>query len=149
MATIGQTAGMVGHDIRNPLQAITGDLYLAKTELASTPESEEKKNALDSLQEIETNIDYINKIVADLQDFARPLKPNVEKIDLKLIIDELLAKNGLPDNVKVSVKVEAEARKVVADCTYINRIMFNLVNNAVQAMPKGGKLTIHVYKEAK
>ena len=70
MATIGQTAGMVGHDIRNPLQAITGDVYLAKTELASTPESEEKKNALDSLQEIEKNIDYINKIVADLQDFA-------------------------------------------------------------------------------
>ena len=87
--------------------------------------------------------------MADLQDFARPLKPNVEKIDLKLIIDELLAKNGLPDNIKISVKVEAEARKVVADCTYINRIMYNLVNNAVQAMPKGGKLTIHAYKEAK
>ena len=149
MATIGQTAGMVGHDIRNPLRSITGDVYLAKTELASTPESEEKKNALDSLQEIEKNIDYINKIVADLQDFARPLKPNAEETDLKLIIDELLPKNRLPENVKVSVKVEVEARKVVADSTYINRIMYNLVNNAVQAMPKGGKLTIHVYKEAK
>ncbi len=61
----------------------------------------------------------------------------------------LLSKNGLPENVKVSVKVEAEARKIVADSTFINRIMYNLVNNAVQAMPKGGKLTIHVYKEAK
>ena len=40
---------MVGHDIRNPLQAITGDVYLAKTELASIPESDEKKNALESL----------------------------------------------------------------------------------------------------
>ena len=149
MATIGQTAGMVGHDIRNPLQAITSDVYLAKIELASTPESEEKKNALESLQEIEKNTDYINKIVADLQDFARPLKPTVEETDLKLIIDELLAKNGLPDNINVSVKVEAEARKVVADSTFINRIMYNLVNNAVQAMPKGGKLTIHAYKEAK
>jgi PAS domain S-box-containing protein len=70
LAAIGTTAGMVGHDIRNPLQAMTGDLYLAKTELDSTPESEEKKNALESLQEIEKNIDYINKIVADLQEFA-------------------------------------------------------------------------------
>ena len=139
---------MVGHDIRNPLQAITGDVYLAKTELASMPESEEKKNALESLTEIEKNVDYINKIVADLQDFARPLNPNAEETDLKLIIDELLAKNGLPENVKVSVKVETEARKVVADSTFINRIMYNLVNNAVQAMPKGGKLTIHAYKEA-
>ena len=75
LAAIGATAGMVGHDIRNPLQAITGDVYLAKTELAKIPESEEKKNAVESLEEIEKNIDYINKIVADLQDFARPLNP--------------------------------------------------------------------------
>jgi len=146
LAAIGATAGMVGHDIRNPLQAITGDVYLAKEELASTAESDEKKSVLESLQEIEKNTDYINKIVADLQDFARPLKPNVEETDLKLVIDELLQKNGLPENVKVSVKVETG--KVVADSTFINRIMYNLVNNAVQAMPKGGKLTIHTYKEA-
>ena len=107
-----------------------------------------KSNALESLIEIEKNVDYINKIVADLQDFARPLNPNAEETDIKLIIDELLAKNGLPENVKVSVKVETDARKVVADSTYINRIMYNLVNNAVQAMPKGGKLTINAYKEA-
>jgi signal transduction histidine kinase len=139
---------MVGHDIRNPLQAITGDLYLAKTELATVPDSEEKKNALESLQEIEKNIDYINKIVADLQDFARPLNPHKEEADLKQIFEGLIAKNGLPENVKVTVKVGADARKVVADSTFINRIMYNLVNNAVQAMPKGGKLTIRTYKEA-
>ena len=83
LATIGATAGMVGHDIRNPLQAITCDIYLAKSELVSTPESEEKKNALDSLSEVEKNVDYINKIVADLQDFARPLKPNARRSRLK------------------------------------------------------------------
>jgi PAS domain S-box-containing protein len=148
LAAIGATAGMVGHDIRNPLQAITSDVYLAKTELASTPESEEKKNALESMQEIEKNVDYINKIVADLQDFARPLKPNAEETDIKLVIDELLKKNGVPENVRVSVNVESDATIIVADSTFINRIMFNLVNNAVQAMPKGGKLTIHTYKEA-
>ena len=146
LAAIGATAGMVGHDIRNPLQAITGDVYLAKTELTTIPEGEDKKNIQESLTEIEKNVDYINKIVADLQDFARPLKPNVEETDLKLIIDDLLSKNGLPENVKVSVKLET--RKVVADSTFINRILYNLVNNAVQAMPKGGKLTLQTYKEA-
>ncbi len=146
LAAIGATAGMVGHDIRNPLQAITGDVYLAKTELATIPEGDEKNNIQESLTEIEKNIEYINKIVADLQDFARPLKPNIEETDLKLIINDLLSKNGLPENVKVSVKVET--KKVVADSTFISRIMFNLVNNAVQAMPKGGKLTIRTYKKA-
>ena len=140
---------MVGHDIRNPLQAIAGDVYLVKTELTSMRDSAEKKNTLESLDEIEKNVDYINKIVADLQDFARPLKPNAEETDIKNIIDELLKKNGLPENVKVTVKVETAARKVVADSTFMNRIMYNLVTNAVQAMPKGGKLTIHAYKEAK
>ena len=79
LAAIGATAGMVGHDIRNPLQAITSDVYLAKTELASTPDSEEKKNTLESLEEIEKNIEYINKIVQDLQDYARPLQPTAKK----------------------------------------------------------------------
>ena len=72
-----------------------------------------------------------------------------EETDLKLIIDELLAKNGLPENIKVTVKVKTKQEKLWLTPTYINRIMYNLVNNAVQAMPKGGKLTIHAYKEAK
>ena len=149
LAAIGATAGMVGHDIRNPLQAITGDLYLAKTDLASIPESEEKQTIQESLTEIEKNIDYINKIVQDLQDYARPLNPNPGEADLKLIIEKMLQKNSIPENVKISVKVEDQARRIVADADYLNRILYNLVINAVQAMPKGGKLTIHVFKEEK
>jgi signal transduction histidine kinase len=124
-------------------------VYLAKTELASIPESDEKQNTRESLQEIEKNIDYINKIVQDLQDFARPLNPRAEVTDLKLIIDELLTKNGLPENIKVSLTVNSAVTKLVADSTFLNRIMYNLVNNAVQAMPKGGKLTIKAHKDKK
>ena len=56
--------------------------------MASFPESEEKKNTIESLDEIEKNIDYINKIVQDLQDYARPLNPQAEEADMKQIIDE-------------------------------------------------------------
>ena len=119
-----------------------------KLNWSSLPESEEKNSALVSLQEIEKNVDYINKIVADLQDFARPLKPYAEEVDILFIIEDLLKRNGLPENVKVSVKVDSDARKVVVDSTFISRILRNLVTNSVQAMPQGGKLTIHAYKEA-
>ena len=61
------------------LQAITGDVYLAKSELNVLPESEEKKAILESLIETEKNVDYINKIVQDLQDYARPLNPRTRK----------------------------------------------------------------------
>jgi two-component system CheB/CheR fusion protein len=148
LSAIGATAGMVGHDIRNPLQAIVGDIYLLREDLKSMPEREDKSSANESLEGIEKNVDYINKIIVDLQDFARPLTPCMEEANLKLIIEELLAKNGLPENVKVTLKVEAAAEKIVADSTFIKRIMVNLVNNAVQAMPAGGKLVIKAYKEA-
>jgi len=148
LAAIGATAGMVGHDIRNPLQAITSDVFLVKTELASISDSEEKKNVLESMVEIEKNIDYINKIVQDLQDFARPLNPKIEESDLKTIVKTLTTKNGLPKNIKVSVEISDEASKVKADSYYLNRILYNLVTNAVQAMPNGGKLTIAAHKEA-
>jgi PAS domain S-box-containing protein len=148
LAAIGLTAGMVGHDIRNPLQAITSEIYLAKTELDPQPDSDAKKTVLESLQEIENNVDYINKIVADLQDFSRPLNPRLEKIDLKSIIDKLLEKNGLPNNIDLEVRVDASAKNAVSDSTFINRILYNLVNNSVQAMPKGGKLSILANKKA-
>ncbi len=149
LAAIGATAGMVGHDIRNPLQAISGDVYLVKTELALLRDSDEKKNSLDSLQEIEKNIDYINKIVADLQDFAKPLNPNFEEADLKLIVNEILARNNFTAKIEVVVKVEPEVTKIVADPDYLHRILSNLVTNAVQAMPDGGRLTIRGYQDKK
>jgi len=148
LAAIGATAGMVGHDIRNPLQAIVNDAYFAKKELGKMPESNHKESAIESLVEIERNIEYINKIVQDLQDYARPLNPKIEENDLKSIVETLIAKNGLPKNIKVNVKIMDNARKIKVDSYYLNRILFNLVTNAVQAMPNGGKLTIAAHKEA-
>ena len=147
LAAIDATAGMVGHDIRNPLQAIASDVFLLKSDLSTLPECEMKRDVHESLEGIEKNVYYINKIVADLQDFARPLNPIVEDIDIKILIDELIAKHSMPENIKVSFTVECAARKVRADSSFLNRILFNLVNNAIQAMPQGGKLTIHVYTD--
>ena len=75
LATIGATAGMVGHDIRNPLQAITGDIYLTKLDVATLPDDQTKRSMQESLEAIEQNIDYIDKIVADLQDYANQSSP--------------------------------------------------------------------------
>ncbi len=142
LAAIGTVAGMVGHDIRNPLQAITGDVYLARTDLASTPESEEKKNVQESLMEIEKNTEYISKIVADLQDFSKPLTPKIEETDLEKIVNSALATISIPENITVTHFFEKDFPKIKADSTYLQRILINLSNNAIQAMPKGGKLTI-------
>ena len=80
LSAIGQTAGMIGHDIRNPLQAIWSETYLVRKAVNRLPESEEKKSFKESISNIEENLSYIDKIVADLQDFAKPPKPTLEQV---------------------------------------------------------------------
>ena len=147
LAAIGATAGMVGHDIRNPLQAITSDVYLVKTELASTADTIEKKNALESLDAIEENIFYINKIVSDLQDYARPLKPNFKRTNLKKLCQEVFLKSNIPNNIITSCEAEKDAIEVMADPDLLRRAVSNLVLNAIQAMPKGGKLSVYACRK--
>jgi signal transduction histidine kinase len=148
LATIGSTAGMVGHDIRNPLQAIVGDLYLAKSDLAAMPESEEKEGLQESLAEIEKNVEYIDKIVQDLQDFAKTLKPVAQETDLEEVCNEVLFKSDIEENVEASYEVQNEAKKLISDPDLLKRILSNLVSNAIQAMPMGGKLMIRAFKDA-
>ena len=147
LAAIGQTAGMVGHDIRNPLQAIIGEVYLANSEITSLPDSEEKTNLLESLNMIKQNIEYMNKIVLDLQDFAKPLNPCPEETNIEKMIQELLIRNGVPAKIQTEAKIESDARIIKADSAYMKRIIGNLVSNAVQAMPDRGKLAVQAYRE--
>jgi PAS domain S-box-containing protein len=146
LATIGATAGMVGHDIRNPLQAIIGDLYLLKDEVNNIPDGESKESAVETIDSIDDNINYINKIVSDLQDYARPLRPAAQKTDLTKILTALLETAHVPKKVKTHLQIQPEANQIVSDVDLLKRIFANLISNAAQAMPNGGKLTITATK---
>ncbi len=141
LAAIGATAGMVGHDIRNPLQAIVSDVYLLKEYLETMPEMKTKCDVTESLNSIDQNVGYINKIVADLQDYARPLNPEYSEVDLAQLIGSIFTVIPIPDNVKLSIDVK-EFPKLLTDPMFIRRALTNLVNNALQAMPDGGNLTL-------
>ena len=149
LSAIGATAGMVGHDIRNPLQAITNELYLAKKSIEYLPHHT-KAELEESIQSMEDNIVYINKIVADLQDFAKPLNPKREQVDVENAVKDALAIVNIPENVAVSVKIAQNLSPLIADSTMIRRVIVNLAQNAIQAMPEGGNLTITaVYRKRK
>ncbi len=142
LITIGQTAGMVGHDIRNPLQAIVGELYLAKDELASLPGGEAKRNLQESITSIEENLFYIDKIVADLQDYTKPLRPSKEKVNIEKVVEEALLIVTIPSNLEVSISIAEGFPQFTADFAMLKRVFINLIQNAVQAMPNGGNLKI-------
>ena len=142
LAAIGQTASMVGHDIRNPLQSIVSELYLAKQELDELPESSAKAGVKESLGLIEEQTFYINKIVADLQDYTKPLTPKSQLVEIAGSIQESLLSSVIPENVAVSIQIADNLSKINADPLYLKRVLVNLISNAQQAMPQGGKLTI-------
>lgn len=141
LAAIGEVAGMVGHDIRNPLQALTGEIYLIRSNLDSIDNPEAKQEVEECLDSVDEEISYINKIVADLQDYSRKLNPETTKIQLNQLLFELLKTIHLPPAVKLNLNI-ADDTKLAADPTFLRRALTNLINNAVQAMPEGGTLTI-------
>lgn len=123
---------------------------MTKEELKYMPESESKTNLKESIEAIETNITYINKIVTDLQDFAKPASPCIEKVDFENLISSVISMLHVPENIKVIHAVELNFPKILTDPAEMKRILTNLAMNAVQAMPDGGKLTIKAsYKDEK
>ena len=141
LIAIGQTAGMVGHDIRNPLQAITGDIYLLKDDVQKISQNEIRQSANESIDAINENIFYINKIITDLADFSKTTQPQTENVDLASIIEKIAAELKVPSNVKINLTLQPDV-KLKTDSSYIKRITANLGNNAIQAMPNGGILVI-------
>lgn len=145
LSTIGATAGMVGHDLRNPLQAIEGAVYLAKEELSFLPESVGKQSLKEMLETIEEQSEYMNKIVADLQDFVRPITPQIEEVDIQKVIDGVLSAVDIPENIKVAVFIEED--KAAVDPELFRRVLNNLILNAIQAMANGGRVILKVHGE--
>jgi signal transduction histidine kinase len=146
LAAIGETAGMVGHDIRNPLQSMIGEIYLLKQFLINMPESQTKKEVDESLQAVDENIAYINKIVADLQDYSRKLTPDYNNINLPESINNIVQGIHVPGNIKLVINAQVPIT-LKTDPVFIRRALTNLINNAIQAMPSGGFLTIRVYEK--
>ncbi len=145
LAAIGATAGMVGHDIRNPLQAMVSDAYLLREELVGIAKSKTKERIAESIESMERNITYINKIVADLQDYARPLAPEFFNVNLHELVTSVLAPIPPPENITTKIQVNPRLG-LKSDPLLLRRILTNLITNATQAMSKGGTLTIHAKK---
>ncbi|MCJ7559610.1 PAS domain S-box protein [Candidatus Bathyarchaeota archaeon] len=151
LAAIGEVAAMVGHDLRNPLQVITNTLYTSEKKSESIPITEkeilEKHGFLDLRSGLKEQVEYMEKIVSDLQNYARPLKPKPVEIGLHQLINKTLSSLTVPENVKVSIVIEKDFPKLMLDPALMQRVFSNLITNALQAMPNGGKLTIRASKK--
>jgi signal transduction histidine kinase len=106
----------------------------------------EKQGLVEQCGTIEKQVEYMNEIVSDLQDYARPVKPKLMEADIHKLISETLSTITVPEGVKVATVVEEGFPKLMLDPTLMKRVFTNLMTNAIQAMPNGGKLTIGASK---
>jgi PAS domain S-box-containing protein len=137
LAVIGELAGMVGHDLRNPLTSIAGATYYVK----KRPNSKSDGKIMEMLELIERNIVYSNKIINDLLDYSREMKLDLIKISPKSLMGQTLRLVEIPKDIRLVNSTENKP-KMTADVEKLKRAIVNLIKNAVDAMPHGGTLTI-------
>jgi len=128
---------MVRHDLRAPLQTIRNATFLLREHPDKLPEM---TNAIDK------SVEYAEKILEDLRTMTGPSELQRSLVNLNDLVEATLAQIRIPDNIRVEVKQSDEFIAASIDATRIRRALDNLVKNAVEAMPNGGNLTLHVEK---
>jgi signal transduction histidine kinase len=137
LAILGQLAGGVGHELRNPLGVISNAVYYLQ---AINPESDETTQ--EYLNIISSEVRDAEKIISDLLDFARTRTPERRGIGVSELVAKVLERKPPPEDVQVKTEFPEDLPEVYVDPDQINLVLINLVVNAYQAMLEGGKLVI-------
>jgi signal transduction histidine kinase/integral membrane sensor domain MASE1 len=137
LATLGQLAGSVSHELRNPLGVIRNAAYYLRL---VQPDADDNIKLYHSLIEDETRT--AEKIITDLLDFSRIPSLEREFIAVSELVKRVLKHYPAPSSVQVVLKIPTTLPEVWADPQHVVQVLGNLSVNACQAMPGGGKLTI-------
>ena len=144
LAVIGQMSAGVAHDIRNPLGAIKNAGYMLNKRLNADGVIDANPKLGRYLEIIDQQVGKSNRIISDLMTFARVGSPNLTETRLERVLEECLETMAKNDNVELTLRVAPDLPAVMADGDQLQRIFLNLANNAQEAMPNGGRLSITV-----
>lgn len=142
MSVLGQMAGSIAHEIRNPLASISGSLQLlGRSNLRS-----DDPNAEELIQIVVRESDRLSRTIEDFLEYARPGRFEPEEVDLGILINDTvkLLRNSpeLHADHHIEVVAESDSYKATVDPSQIKQVFWNLARNALQAMPEGGTMTV-------
>ncbi len=137
LAAIGEIAGMVGHDLRNPLTGIKNAVYFLKKKGNAISEIQAKE----MLEIIDKAIDHSNKIINDLLDYSREMHLELTKHQARTLIEKAMGMINVPSRVQIANNVGEEAW-IGVDSDKMVRVFTNLIKNAIEATPESGTLKI-------
>jgi len=142
---ISMLAASVAHEIGNPLNSLNIHLQLLERHCRGTDEKPADDEALDMINIAKNEVKRLDLIIAQFLSAIRPTKPNMEKLDLKELVIATLnfMKNEIKDR---SIMVHCEWPDVMpdipGDSNQLKQAVYNLIKNASQAMPEGGRIDI-------
>ena len=139
LSALGLLAAEVAHEIRNPL-TVMKMLYHSLDLKFSAGDPRAKDAAI-----MGEKMDHLNKIVEQILDFARSTEPKLSQVNVNDLLDDLslLTRHKLKNqNIELVRKLAGQLPPVMADAMQLEQAFLNLILNAVQAMPQGGRLTL-------
>lgn len=140
MAAIGTLAAMVGHDLRNPLTTINTNLYYLTRILTGVKD----RRVREAIRMMGAATQHANKIIEDLLEYSRSSELMKVKVSIDEAIREAVKGVRIPKRVRVTLRLK-KGLYVDGDSSKLVRVFQNLVANAVDAMPGGGRLLITSY----
>lgn len=144
LAAVGELAALVAHEVRNPLAVIFNSLHSLKKSLQPQGEVQTLLNIVNE----EAN--RLNSMVGDFLDFARPNEPNPQLGSLGELVEgalEAATSAAQPTGIDIRVEISQTLPKLAFDARLLRQAIINLAVNGIQAMPKGGVLTLKTKEE--
>jgi signal transduction histidine kinase len=144
LAALGQLAGTIAHELGNPLNALSGHLQL----LARRPELPEQAKAQVSV--LQGEVQRMTQIIKRFLDQTRGFTPAAETVELAPLVDEALDLTlGTEARGKIQISRDVDGATVRTDPGLVRHLLTNLVANAVDAMPNGGRLEVRARQEGR
>ncbi len=145
LASIGRLTAGVGHEVKNPINAMVLHLELLRGKLGT-----DTSGAGRHVEVLASEMARLDRVVQTLADFTRPIEPNLREQALRPLVDsvlQLVSVDAQLRGVEVVVVDHARSARVVADSGMLHQALLNVVLNAMEAMPHGGTLQLHLRRE--
>jgi signal transduction histidine kinase len=139
LAAAGQTAAQFAHEVGTPLNLISGHVQLLRSRLANDPQAQPR------LETINAQIERIERIVRSMLDRTRPEAVVLAPLDLNALLQRIFETTAPAleaRRVRLETELAPELSKIPGDADRLQQVFINLINNALDAMPKGGLLSV-------